>query len=256
MSELKLSQVDDPTVDSNWKWIYIIGGVAALIPVLIFLLDIFLTFGGENVRYGTLSAIQMFQLFQSNWLGGLRYLGFINVVSLTLGVPLFFALYAAHRRILKPYATLALILYLIGVTVYISDNAAIPMLALSTKYAAATTDAQRMLLASAGEAILARGEDFTLGGFYGLFITGIAGMIFSIILLKGRIFSKITAYLGILGFLLLLIYTTWATFVSISYETAIIFGGVGGIFTTLWYIFVARRLFQLGRGISKREVIN
>lgn len=198
----------------------------------------------------------MFQLFQNNWLLGLRYLGFINIISQTIGILLFFALYAAHRRIFKPYATLALIIYLIGVAVYISNNAAIPMLALSAKYTAATTDAQRMLLAAAGEAILARGEDFTLGSFYGLFITGIAGIIFSIILLKGRIFSKTTAYLGILGFLLLLIYTTWATFIPLSYDTAIIFGGVGGIFTTLWYIFIARKLFQIGRSIPKKKVSN
>lgn len=238
-------------VDTGWKWIFIIGGIAALIPVLIFLLDVFLTFGGENIKYGTLSAVQMYQLFQNNWLGGLRYLGFINVISQTLGIPLFFALYAAHRRMFKPYAALALILYLVGAAVYISNNAAIPMLILSAKYAAATTDAQRMLIAAAGEAILVGGEDFTLGSFYGLFITGIVGLIFSVILLVGRIFSKITAYLGILGFLLLLIYTFWATFIPLSYNTAIIFGGIGGILTTLWYILVARKLFQLGITIKK-----
>lgn len=239
------------TEDSGWKWIYKIGGVAALIPVLIFLLDIVLTFGGENIKYGTLTAIEMFKLFQDNWLLGLRYLGFINVISLTLGVPLFFALYAAHRRIFKPYAALALILYLVGAAVYISNNAAIPILVLSTKYAAATAEAQRMLLAAAGEAILARGEDFTPGSFYGLFVTGIMGIVFSFIMLRGRIFSKTTAYTGILGFLLLLIYTTWATFVAVLYDVAMIFGVVGGILVTLWYILVARRLFQLGRGISK-----
>lgn len=173
-------------IDYSWKWIYIIGGVAALIPVLLFLLDIFLTFGGENIKNGTLSAIQMYQLFQSNWILGLRYLGFINIISQTLGILLFFALYGAHRKLFKPYAALALILYLIGVAIYISNNASIPILVLSAKYAAATTDAQRTILAAAGEAILARGEDFTLGSFYGLFITGISGIIFSIILLKAR----------------------------------------------------------------------
>lgn len=233
--------------NSSWNWIYIIGGIAALIPVLIFLLDIFLTFGGENIKNGTLSAVQMFQLFQGNWLLGLRYLGIINIISQTLGIPLFFALYAAHRRIFKPYVALLLILYLVGAAVYISNNAAIPILVLSAKYAAATTDAQRMLLAAAGEAILARGEDFTLGSFYGLFITELMGILFSFILLGGRIFSRITAYLGILGFLFLLIYTIWATFIPQSYTIAIIFGGFGGIITTLWYILVARKLFQLGR---------
>ncbi len=45
--------------------------------------------------------------------------------------------------------------------VYIANNAAIPMQALSGKYAAAGTETQRALYAAAGETILARGEDFT-----------------------------------------------------------------------------------------------
>jgi len=241
------------TEDSSWNWIYKIGGVAALIAVLIFLLDIVLTFGGGNIRYGTLTAIDMFKLFQGNWLVGLRYLGFMNIISWTVSIPLFFALYAAHRRVFKPYAALALILYLVGVAVYISNNAAIPIFVLSVKYAAATTDAQRTLLAAAGEAILARGEDFTPSSFYGLFVTGIIGIVFSFIMLRGRIFSKTTAYTGILGFLLLSIYIIWATFVPVFYDMAMIFGIVGGILSTLWYILVARRLFQLGKGVSKRE---
>ena len=233
--------------DSGWNWIYKIGGVAALIAVLIFLLDIVLTFGGGNIRYGTLTAIDMFKLFQGNWLVGLRYLGFMNIISWTVSIPLFFALYAAHRRVFKPYAALALILYLVGVAVYISNNAAIPIFVLSVKYAAATTDAQRTLLAAAGEAILARGEDFTPGSFYGLFVTGIIGIVFSFIMLRGRIFSKATAYTGILGFLLLSIYIIWATFVAVLYDVAMIFGVVGGILSTAWYILVARRLFQLSK---------
>ena len=106
MSESKLNQVTNAkTADSSWNWIYKIGGAAALIAVLIFLLDIVLTFGGGNIRYGTLTAIDMFKLFQGNWLVGLRYLGFMNIISLTLGIPLFFALYAAHRQVYKAYAS-------------------------------------------------------------------------------------------------------------------------------------------------------
>ena len=145
---------------------------------------------------------------------------------------------------------LALILYLVGTAIYISNNAAIPIFVLSAKYAVATTDAQRTLLAAAGEAILARGEDFTPGSFYGFFVTGIIGIVFSFIMLRGGIFSKTTAYTGILGFLLLSIYTIWSTFTPLLYNMALIIAVVGGLLSTAWYILVARRLFQLGRGRS------
>jgi hypothetical protein len=245
---------DAEPADSSWNWIYKIGGVAALIAVLIYLLDIALTFGGGDIRYGTKSAIDMFTMFQGNWLVGLRYLGFMNIISWTVSIPLFFALYAAHRQIYKAYAALALILYLVGIAVYISNNAAIPMFILSAKYSAATADAQRTLFAAAGEATLARGEDFTPGSFYGFILPGIATILFSFILLRGRIFSTITAYVGILGFVLLLIYTMWATFVPVLYDVAMVLAIAGGLLSVAWYVLVARRLFQLGRGVSKEKV--
>jgi hypothetical protein len=245
---------DAEPADSSWNWIYKIGGVAALIAVLIFVLDIALIFGGENIRYGALSAIDMFTMFQGNRLVGLRYLGFMNIISLTVSIPLFFALYAAHRLTYKAYAALALILYLVGVAVYVANNAAIPILVLSAKYAAATTDAQRTLLVAAGEATLARGEDFTPGSFYGFFLPGFTTILFSFILLRGKIFSRTTAYIGILGFALMLLYTMWATFVPVLYDGAMVLAIVGGLLSVAWYILVARRLFHLGRGASNEEV--
>jgi hypothetical protein len=252
---LNMAQVADAEpADSSWNWFCKIGGMAALIAVLIFVLDIALTFGVGNIRYGTLSAIDMFTMFQGNWLVGLRYLGFMNIISWTVSIPLFFALYAAHRQVYKAYAALALILYLVGIAIYISNNAAIPIFVLSAKYAAVTTDAQRTLFAAAGEATLARGEDFTPGSFYGFILPGLATILFSFILLRGNIFSKTTAYIGILGFVLLLVYTMWATFVPVLYDVAMILAIVGGLLSVAWYILVARRLFQLGRGVSKKEV--
>jgi hypothetical protein len=43
----------------------------------------------------------------------------------------------------------------VGIAVYFASNQAFSMLSLSDQYAAATTDAQRSMLLSAGEALLA-----------------------------------------------------------------------------------------------------
>jgi hypothetical protein len=96
---------------------------------------------------------------------GLRNLGLINMIATTLSIPIFFALYTAHRKADKVYGTLALIIFIIGATVYLANNTAFPMLSLSGKYADATTDAQRTLFVAAGEAMLAQAESHTPGSF-------------------------------------------------------------------------------------------
>jgi hypothetical protein len=46
------------TIDSQWNWLYKIGGAAALTAMFANLLDVVLGFGGtEVVTYGTKSAV-------------------------------------------------------------------------------------------------------------------------------------------------------------------------------------------------------
>lgn len=249
MSQLNLNQITNvDNGDSSWKSLYKIAGATVLIAVLLMLLDIITTIiSKETIKFGTFTAIDWFTIFHNNWFSGLRNLGLLNVMEMTLTVPMFFALYAAHRHVNKTYAALAMILSLAGMAIYISNNAAVPMLVLSGKYAAAATDAQRSLLAAAGEAILARGEDFTPGAFMGFFLGEIATLTISFVMLRGRIFSKVTAYTGIFGVALLTAYTICATFIPALQGVAMIFAMIGGPLSMVWSILIARRLFQLGR---------
>mgnify|MGYP005845327555 CR=1 FL=1 len=232
-------------VDSSWKGLYKLGGIAALTAIPVFLLDIIISLGGGDVSPHTLTAVDWFALFQNKWLFGLRLLGIINIVSLTLMIPMYFAIYTVHRQVYKACAALAMIIYLTGMAIYISNNAAIPMFVLSSKYMAAATDAQRALLAAAGEAIVAKGADFTPGSFIGFFFTEIAGIAFSIIMLRGRIFIKAAAYAGILGFSFLTIFTVWVTFIPAMFDVAMIIAMVGGLSSMVWYILIGRRFLQL-----------
>lgn len=250
MSQIKQNQLTDVEIaDSHWKSLYKVGGTTALISVLLVLLDIIISIllpGGDKGP-GTRTVIDWFTLFQNNWYHALRDLGFLNIVNLVLGIPMFLALYAAHRRVNRAYAALATIFFFFGGAVYISNNTVIPMFVLSGKYAAATTDAQRSLLAAAGEAMLARGADFTPGSFIGFLLPSIASITISFVMLRGGIFSKAAAYTGILGFVFLLIFTVWAAFVPVLFDVAMMIAMPGGLLVMAWYILIARRLFQLGR---------
>lgn len=249
MSHTNLNHVTNvDTDDSSSKSLYKIAGAAVLIAVLLMLLDIVTTIvSKEVIQFGTNAATDWFAIYQNNWFSGLRNLGFLNVLEMILTIPMFFALYAAHRHVNKTYAALAMILSLVGMAIYISNNPAVPMFVLSSKFAAASNDTQRTMFAAAGEALLARGEDFSPGAFTGFFIGEIANIILAFVMLRGRIFGKVTSYAGIVGISLLTVYTIWVTFIPALQGAAMILAMVGGPLSTVWSILIARRLFQLGR---------
>ncbi|HEY3316249.1 MAG TPA: hypothetical protein VGL40_13355 [Bacillota bacterium] len=236
------------TADTSWKSLYRLGGAAALIAVTVYLLDVIITFlPGGAPEPGTLTVTDWFALLQGNWFLGLRALGFLNTIAMPLLLPMFLALFAAHRRVNQAYAALALILFVVGMAVYIASNPAVPMSALSGRYAAATAEAQRSGLVAAGEAILARGEDFTPGSLAGFLIGEIASLTMAVVMLRGQVFTKAAAYAGILGCVGLSIFTIWSTFVSLFYGAAVVLAGVGGLLNLVWLTLTARRLFRLGQ---------
>lgn len=257
MSPLKMKQVaDSETTDSTWNGLYRIAGVAALIAALAALSDIVISFllgGGEIIVPGTLPAVEWFRIFEENRLLGLSDMGLINIITTSASVPVFFALWVAHRRVYGAYAALAAIFLFLGTAIYISNNVALPMLNLSGQYAAATTESQRSLLVSAGQAMLARSEDLTSGTFLGFLFVEAAGIGISFVMLRSGIFSRVTAVAGILGEGLLLIFSILAAFVPSMFDVAIMISAVGGLLALAWLILIARRLFQLGQGLTNAE---
>jgi hypothetical protein len=200
------------TADSNWQSLYKIGGTAALIAVLVGLIEITITFlPGGNASPETI--IDWFTLFQNNWFLGLRNLGLLNIFLVALGVLISFALYGAHRQVNKTYAALALIISILGAAVFYATNRAFSMLDLSNQYAAATTDSQRIVLAAAGQAMLSVGKSHTPGTFMAFFLSEISSIGMSLVMLRSKIFSKASAYAGMLGFGLLLIFELCSSFI-------------------------------------------
>jgi hypothetical protein len=235
------------TAVNSWKRIYKFGAVAALIAMSTNLADIILGFGGTNmVTYGTKSAVEWFAVYQDSWFRGVYALGILNIVYMVAMLPVYFALFGAHFEKQAIAAGLTLIVFLTAMSMYISNNAAIPLLVLSGKYSLAATDLQRTILVAAGEAVLSRGEDFTAGSFVPLFLGGLAAICISIIMLRGGIFGKVNAWIGIVGFTFLSLFTIIATFVPALYSFAFYFlGSIGGLLALSWFALVARRFFQL-----------
>ena len=246
MPNMKSNQdVAVDTSGSGWRTLYQIGAAAALTVVLASLAETIITFfpGGSTSPE---NAVGWFALLQDNWFLGLRNLGLLNIVITGLGIPPFFALFVAHRRKNPTCAGLAMIAAFIGVAVFLATNRAFPMLELSSRYAAATTDAQRSILAAAGEAMLSVGRSHTPGTFLGFLLSEVAGLAISFVMLRSGTFSRMTAYAGILGFALMLLFEVFSSFVSGLSGAAMLLAMGGGVLMMAWYVLTARRLLQLG----------
>jgi hypothetical protein len=123
------------------------------------------------------------------------------------------------------------------------------MLTLSDQYATAGTDAQRSMFLAAGQALLAmyQGSPF----FVSFVLQSVAALIISFVMLQSNIFSKATAYVGILGSATaILIGPPWPFF-----EPAIgaLLSLISVVVFAIWYILVARSLFQLGSGVLRQQ---
>jgi len=234
--------------EKQWRSIYALGGIATIIALIGVLLDVIVgNISGGNLSALPQTAIDRFTEFHNNTFQGLYNLDLLNVINQMILIPAYFALYAAHRNVSRPYSLLAFIIFLFGSVIMVANNTALPMYELSGKYFATSIESQKAFYAAAGESMLARGSHGSTGMFFGFFIPNIAGLIMSIAMLKGRVFSKINSWMGIIGSTLIMLYIVLVTFVSGVETMATAFAMPGGLLLMAWMIMFTIRLFRLSR---------
>jgi hypothetical protein len=251
------NQVTDvETADSDEKSLYKIGGVATLIIPVMYLITGVINARAYRAGPFPRSVTEWFALFQNDWLTGLFFLGFADIVIVLLSGPLFLALYAALKRANQTWALIAVSFTFVGMAVYLATNTAFSMLSLSRQYAAAITGEEKNMLLSAGQAILV-GVDSTGGRYAGLALVWATSVIASVVMLRSKNFNKVTAYAGIVAFLLLIASVPFVSYTSTDpttgVESAIVAVSVigGGLLSLAWYILVGLKLLKLGRQEKK-----
>lgn len=232
---------------AQWRSIYTAGGLFTVLSLTAIIADIMIgTAMGGDLSALPQTAVERFAQLQATPLLGLYNLDLLNTVNQIVMIPVYFALYAAHRKANNAYALFSLIIFLVATTIFVTTNTALPMLGLSDKYAAAISESQKVLLAAAGEAMLATGEHGSLSVFIGFLLPTIAGLGMSFVMLRAGIFSRLTSYLGIAGNSLMSIYVVLVTFAPGIKEMATAFAMPGGLLLLAWTILFTIRLFQLG----------
>ena len=231
--------------DLRWKRLYRIGGTSALIIIGLWIIQgvIIIAMGPPPS-----TASGWFTHFEEYGLLGLLNSFLLDIVAVTLMIPVFLALYIALRRVADSLMAISGILVLMGITLSFATNVTLSMLYLSHQYAAATTEVQRSLYMAVGESILTNFNG--TGSTIGYLFMSIAGLIISIVMLRSKSFSKATAYTGILANAIQLAEPPGAFVPASFYENmgiGFFLVAVSGVFFIPWYILSARALLRLGR---------
>ncbi|NMD69364.1 DUF4386 family protein [Bacillus sp. DNRA2] len=239
MSKSKKNQLNNvQTADSRWKGLLNAGGAAAITMFVLMVIQIIVFVIWPPPH--TVEAY--FSLFQNNWLLGLLSLDLLYIVDSTLLILIYLALYIVLKRFGESAMLIGVIFGITGVAAYFASNTAFEMLSLSTQYAEATSEAQRVMLLTTGQAMLETYKGTAFDIYYVL--NTIVLFLFSPVMLRSKIFSKTIAYLGMLAGVLMIVPST-AGVLGLYFSLASL------VPWSIWLILVARRLFQLGKGVFK-----
>lgn len=231
--------MDTKTADQRWKDLYIIGGITTVILEIIAILSI-VTFFIWPYSPGISSTESILIQLQNEPLAGLISLDFLLLVSNLSGLLLFLALYVSLKQVNESWALIALVLGLMGVGWIIPARPISELFTISELFAAAPTEAAQTQFLAAGETLLAFFDG--TGWFINTLFGGLALLISSFLMLRSNVFSKSTAYVGIItnaaviGFFLPVI------------GMFLLFLSVPGYL--IWFFQLARTFFKLGRSMK------
>jgi hypothetical protein len=231
------------TQQHDWKLLYRVGGIAALVAAILFRRNI-----GAEVSLFTgiegipTSAAAWYTLLQTSPFIGMSFLAFFDLCNYFLEGLIFLALGAALWQAGKSRAAMALASGLVGIAVCFATNISLSMLSLSHQYAAASSEAQRTALLSAGQTLLALNGPLTnfpgTGAVLTWLLIALAGLSFSSLLLSS---NRATAIIGLLASGCDLAFClTFALLPSLQ----AVWMSLGGAFWMIWHLLVARILYQ------------
>ena len=236
-----MQSADQAISEPGWKPLYRIGGFATLIMMVFFLADtaIFFLLGPYPD-----SAQGWFDLLQDNRPVGLLLLSIQTFFGAMLYYLTFLCLYSLFRKSHAGFAALAALFAFVGLTILIMIHPAHAILQLSNQYAAAAAEeTRRATLVSAAQMKMAEASaGLNRGGFL---LEG-AAVIFSILMLRGRLFSKTTAWLGIAGNGFDFVRTALNLAFVPEKITAVLLM-IGGLPQFIWLILVGLKLIHWGR---------
>lgn len=245
ITDVRIDGLDTPqthVAQNERRSLYKTGGAAAALVVALLI--------GETIAYLTSSAPSLadaegwFRLFQTNRLIGLIDYGVLELCAMVLFVPMFLALYMCLRRASRTYAAIAGLLAFAGIAANFGSNPLFRLLTLSDVYSTAASEAARAQLVAIGQAVLAAGAIGGIGGSVeGGFPLAVAGLIFSVCMLRSKVLGRGAAYAGLLANAVALAMFAWGAAAPTLQGSP--FFAPFLLLSVIWYALMARGLFRL-----------
>ena len=227
--------------NEHWQVLFKLSGWVALIFVMYSLITmvILVVIGGQPESAG-----EAFKMLTGNRLIALLRLDVLTVLIMPLYYLLFLGLYIALKKTHAVFAAIAFVLGFAGVTLFLATPSVFSWLALSDKFAAATSEAQKTLLLAAGETILVSDMWHGTGAIMGGILIQIATTLFSIAMLSSLAFRKATAYVGVVTHSLDLAHLLLGFFIPAG---GVILMMIAGPLYLIWFPLLAQDFFRLGK---------
>ncbi len=226
-SEMK----ETPAIEDSWRGIGKTGAMAAfaMLAIMIAQIAIYIIWPPPASVDG------FFQLFRENKFLGLLSMDLLYIVNNTLLLLFYLGIFSVLKRQSFSAALIALVLGVVGVAAYYSSNTAFEMLSLAKLHAAAD-EAQRTVFLAAGQSMLEVYKGTAFDTYY--ILNGIALIVFAVLCLQSRVFSKTTAVIGLLAGILMSIPST-------AGKVGLIFSLLSLIPWAVFSILVAIRLLRI-----------
>ncbi len=226
------------------KLIFRLGGISCMILIAYSLATMgIMVFIGPPPETIT----ECFSMLEHNKIYGLLRLDVLTVFTMPLYYLLFYSIYKALKNPdTSEVLTITTILIFAGLTLFLATPSVFSYLELSDKYASATTDIRRNQLLAAGEAILASDMWHGTGAKIGGLLMQTGALVISVIMLKTRVFNKLTAYTGITTHGLDLAHILVGFFLPAAGN---ILMAVAGPLYLIWFPLVGVRLLKISRKV-------
>jgi len=234
----------DPAGQSGWRTVCRVGGTAALVQLACVLVTmaVIVGLGGEPS-----TARECYDLLEANRLVGLLRLDFATLVSMVLYYLTVFGIYAALRRSAPGPAALATALAFVGLTLWLSVHSAVSMVHLADRFAAAATEAERVLLLAAGEAVLASNMWNSSAAVVAGFLVQTSLVALCVLMLGSLRFGRWTAWIGIAANGIDVLHV--AVNVLAPGNSADVLMAVAGPLYPVWFVLLARDLLRAAREV-------
>lgn len=216
------------------KLLFKLGSYAALFVVLMIPIQLFFYIAWPPPS----NVVGFFDLFRSHSFLGLISMDLLYIVSNTVLIFIYLALFFALRRDNYGASLSALILGSLGIAAYYASTSAFEMMSLSKLYGQAVDGATQKILLGAGEVLLAQYKGTAFNIYYVLNAATL--LLFSWVMIKGSVFGKRTAILGLISGGLMLLPSTAGTL-------GLIFSLASLLPWILFSIMISRRFYKLSQ---------